>query len=205
MDWLSKNQAEIGCREKIVRLPLPNEETLSVQGEMSGAVMGITSFLKAQKCLRKGHTAILALVNADLLSIGLKLGIVNLQVPNLYSKPLKRSFKSETVWRQLVIVKRATPISVETRQTEFSLCWTVQDTNETLAVPLEELHIDEQLRFVEEPMEIMDREIKTLKHSKIPIVRVRWNSKRGPKFTWEREDQMIRKYPHLFKQSTSNS
>ncbi|KAI3813885.1 hypothetical protein L1987_18620 [Smallanthus sonchifolius] len=55
--------------------------------------------------------------------------------------------------------------------------------DETLAVPLEELHIDEHLRFVEEPVEIMDREIKTLKRSKIPMVRVRWNSKRGPEFT----------------------
>ncbi|KAD4385731.1 hypothetical protein E3N88_25900 [Mikania micrantha] len=50
----------------------------------------------------------------------------------------------------------------------------------------------------------MDREVKQLKQSKIPIVKVRWNSKRGPKFTWEREDQMMRKYPHLFKQTTIN-
>ncbi|KAI3795824.1 hypothetical protein L1987_38484 [Smallanthus sonchifolius] len=62
MDWLSKNQAEIICSEKIVRIPLPIGEILSVQGERSGAVMGIISFMKAQKCLRKGHTAILALV-----------------------------------------------------------------------------------------------------------------------------------------------
>ncbi|KAI3732380.1 hypothetical protein L1987_63584 [Smallanthus sonchifolius] len=62
MDWLSKNQAEIICREKIVRIPLPSGETLSVQGEKVGAVMGIISFMKAQKCLRKGHTTILALV-----------------------------------------------------------------------------------------------------------------------------------------------
>ncbi|GKG53028.1 hypothetical protein Tco_0552296, partial [Tanacetum coccineum] len=38
-------------------------------------------------------------------------------------------------------------------------------------------------------MEIMDREVKKLKHSRIPIIEVRWNSKRGPEFTWEREDQ----------------
>ncbi|KAI3806831.1 hypothetical protein L1987_22746 [Smallanthus sonchifolius] len=62
MDWLSENQAEIICSEKIVRIPLSSGEILSVQGERSGAVMGIISFMKAQKCLRKGHTAILALV-----------------------------------------------------------------------------------------------------------------------------------------------
>ncbi|KAI3755510.1 hypothetical protein L1987_55311 [Smallanthus sonchifolius] len=55
--------------------------------------------------------------------------------------------------------------------------------DESLVVTLEELHIDEQLRFIEEPIEIMDREVKTLNRSKIPIVRVRWNSKRGPEFT----------------------
>ncbi|KAI3712532.1 hypothetical protein L1987_71090 [Smallanthus sonchifolius] len=77
--------------------------------------------------------------------------------------------------------------------------------DQSLAVVLEELHIDEQLRFIEELVEIMDREVKTLKGSKIPIVRVRWNSKCGPEFTWEREDQMMRKYPNLYKHSTSNS
>nr|GEU76879.1 putative reverse transcriptase domain-containing protein [Tanacetum cinerariifolium] len=46
------------------------------------------------------------------------------------------------------------------------------------------------LRFVGEPVEIMDREVKNLKRSKIPIVKVRWTSKRGPEFTWEREDHM---------------
>ncbi|KAI3828723.1 hypothetical protein L1987_02832 [Smallanthus sonchifolius] len=75
--------------------------------------------------------------------------------------------------------------------------------DETLVVPLEELEIDEQLRFIEEPVEIMDREV--IKRSKIPIVRVRWNSKRGPEFTWEREDQMMKKFPHLFEQSTANT
>ncbi|KAD7117078.1 hypothetical protein E3N88_04346 [Mikania micrantha] len=61
-------------------------------------------------------------------------------------------------------------------------------SDETLIVPLDEIQVDEQLRFVEEPVEIMDREVKQLKQSKIPIVKVRWNSKRGPEFTWERED-----------------
>ncbi|GJW50502.1 putative reverse transcriptase domain-containing protein [Tanacetum coccineum] len=62
------------------------------------------------------------------------------------------------------------------------------DTN--LHVPLEEIKVDITLHFVEKPVEIMDREIKTLKRSKIPIVKVRWSSKRGPEFTWEREDHM---------------
>nr|GEY22724.1 reverse transcriptase domain-containing protein [Tanacetum cinerariifolium] len=55
-----------------------------------------------------------------------------------------------------------------------------------------------KLRFVEEPVEIMDREVKRLKQSRIPIIKVRWNSMRGPEFTWEREDQFRKKYPQLF-------
>ncbi|GKF56473.1 hypothetical protein Tco_0166813, partial [Tanacetum coccineum] len=59
-----------------------------------------------------------------------------------------------------------------------------------LHVPLDEIKVDKTLHFFKDPLEIMDREVKTLKHSKIPIVKVRWNSKHGPEFTWEREDHM---------------
>ncbi|GKB39193.1 hypothetical protein Tco_0884135 [Tanacetum coccineum] len=68
----------------------------------------------------------------------------------------------------------------------------------SLHVPLDEIKVDKTLCFVEEPVEIMDREVKSLKRSKIALVKVRWNSKRGPKFTWEREDFMKSKYPQLF-------
>ncbi|GJT32330.1 hypothetical protein Tco_0922749 [Tanacetum coccineum] len=70
--------------------------------------------------------------------------------------------------------------------------------DEPLAVPLDGLHLDDKLHFVEEPVEIVDREVKRLKRSRIPLVKVRWNFKRGPEFTWEREDQFKKKYPHPF-------
>ncbi|GJU71051.1 reverse transcriptase domain-containing protein [Tanacetum coccineum] len=68
----------------------------------------------------------------------------------------------------------------------------------SLHVPLDEIKVDKTLRFVEEPVEIMDREVKSLKRSKIALVKVRWNSKRDPEFTWPREDYMKSKYPRLF-------
>ncbi|GKC18042.1 putative reverse transcriptase domain-containing protein [Tanacetum coccineum] len=71
-------------------------------------------------------------------------------------------------------------------------------SDEPLAIPLDEIHVDDKLYFVEEPVEIMDREVKWLNQSRIPIIKVRWNSRRGPEFTWEREDQFRKKYPHLF-------
>ncbi|GJY46634.1 putative reverse transcriptase domain-containing protein [Tanacetum coccineum] len=78
-------------------------------------------------------------------------------------------------------------------------------TDEPLAVPLDGLHIDDKLYFVEEPLKIMDREVKRLKQSRIPIFKVRWNSRRGPEFTWEREDQFQKKYPHLFTKTAPSS
>ncbi|GKA50730.1 putative reverse transcriptase domain-containing protein [Tanacetum coccineum] len=68
----------------------------------------------------------------------------------------------------------------------------------SLHVPLDEIKVDKTLRFVKEHVEIMDYEVKSLKRSKIALVKVRWNSKRGPGFTWEREDYMKSKYPQLF-------
>ncbi|GKA98262.1 hypothetical protein Tco_0826199, partial [Tanacetum coccineum] len=68
----------------------------------------------------------------------------------------------------------------------------------TLQVPLDEIQVDAKLNFVEELVEILEREFNKLKQSRIAIVKVRWNSKCGPEFTWEREDQMKFKYPHLF-------
>ncbi|GJU53737.1 putative reverse transcriptase domain-containing protein [Tanacetum coccineum] len=74
-----------------------------------------------------------------------------------------------------------------------------------LAVPLDGLHFDDKLQFVEEPIEITDREVKRLKQSRIPLVKVRWNSKRGPEFTWECKDQFRKKYPHLFSKTRPSS
>ncbi|GKC69149.1 hypothetical protein Tco_1115032, partial [Tanacetum coccineum] len=64
---------------------------------------------------------------------------------------------------------------------------------------------DDKLQFVEEPVEIMEREIKRLKRSRIPLVKVRWNSRRGHEFTWEREDSFKQKYPQLFTNRASSS
>nr|GFB92904.1 putative reverse transcriptase domain-containing protein [Tanacetum cinerariifolium] len=77
--------------------------------------------------------------------------------------------------------------------------------DEPLVVSLDGLHFDDKLQFVEEPVEIVDREIKRLKRSRIPLVKIRWNSKRSPDFTWEREDQFQKKYPHLFARTASTS
>ncbi|GJX24749.1 putative reverse transcriptase domain-containing protein [Tanacetum coccineum] len=66
-------------------------------------------------------------------------------------------------------------------------------SDESLVIPLDEIHIDDKLHFVEEPVKIMDREVKRLNQRCIPIIKVRWNSRKGSEFTWEREDQLKNK------------
>ena len=75
--------------------------------------------------------------------------------------------------------------------------------NEELQVPLEDLQINEAVRFVEKQVAIMDQGVKRLRHNKIPIIKVRWEGKRGAEFTWELKSEMKTKYPQLFEQSSS--
>nr|GEV95296.1 reverse transcriptase domain-containing protein [Tanacetum cinerariifolium] len=77
--------------------------------------------------------------------------------------------------------------------------------DEPLVMSLEGIHVDDRLQFVEEPVEIMEWEIKRLKRSRIPLVKVRWNSRRGPEFTWEHKDSFRKKYLHLFTNRATSS
>nr|GEV09878.1 putative reverse transcriptase domain-containing protein [Tanacetum cinerariifolium] len=74
-------------------------------------------------------------------------------------------------------------------------------SDESLVILKKEIWLDDKLNFVEEQGEIVDREVKQLRQIRIPIVKVRWNSE----FTWEREDQIRAKYPHLFSNTTPSS
>nr|GEY07004.1 reverse transcriptase domain-containing protein [Tanacetum cinerariifolium] len=67
-----------------------------------------------------------------------------------------------------------------------------------IVVLMDKIQLDNKLHMIEEPVEIIDREFKRLKQSRIPIIKVHWNSQRGPEFTWEREDQNNKNYPYLF-------
>nr|GEY66538.1 reverse transcriptase domain-containing protein [Tanacetum cinerariifolium] len=75
--------------------------------------------------------------------------------------------------------------------------------NPTLQVPLDEIQVNAKLNFREEPVEILEKEFKKLKRSRISIVKVRWNLKCGPEFTWEHKDKMKFKYLHLFRDVSS--
>ncbi|GKA23459.1 putative reverse transcriptase domain-containing protein [Tanacetum coccineum] len=111
-----------------------------------------------------------------------------------YIGPFKIISKVGTVAYRLELPEKLSRVHSTFHVSKLKKCM----ADEPLAIPLDEIQVDDKLNFIEEPIEIMDREVKRLKQSHIPIVKVRWNSKRGPEFTWEREDQMQKKYPHLF-------
>ncbi|GJU39972.1 putative reverse transcriptase domain-containing protein [Tanacetum coccineum] len=114
-----------------------------------------------------------------------------------YIGPFKIIAKVGTVAYRLELPEKLSRVHSTFHVSKLKKCL----ADEPLAIPLDEIQVDEKLNFIEEPVEIMDREVKRLKQSRIPIVKVRWNSRRGPEFTWEREDQMQKKYPHLFTNS----
>ncbi|GKG02392.1 hypothetical protein Tco_0310028, partial [Tanacetum coccineum] len=111
-----------------------------------------------------------------------------------YVGPFKILAKVGTVAYQLELPKQLSRVHSTFDVSNLKKCL----SDETLIIPLDEIQIDNKLKFVQEPVKIIEREIKHLKQIRIPIVKVRWNSRRGPKFTWEREDQFRKKYPHLF-------
>ncbi|GJU50667.1 putative reverse transcriptase domain-containing protein [Tanacetum coccineum] len=111
---------------------------------------------------------------------------------------------NDTIWKAMgTRLDMSTTYHLETNGQSERTIQTLEDMLRACVidfgnVPLDEIHIDDKLRFVEELVEIMDREVKRLNRSYIPIIKVRWNSRRGPEFTWEREDQFRKKYPQLF-------
>ncbi|GJX57599.1 putative reverse transcriptase domain-containing protein [Tanacetum coccineum] len=109
-----------------------------------------------------------------------------------YIRPFKIIAKVGTVAYQLELLEHLSRVHSTFHVSNLKKCM----ADEPLAIPLDEIQIDDKLHFIEEPVKIMNCEVKCLEQSRIPIVKVRWNSKRGPEFTWEREDQKNKTLPN---------
>ncbi|GJU42560.1 hypothetical protein Tco_1195517 [Tanacetum coccineum] len=118
-----------------------------------------------------------------------------------YIGPFKVLAKVGTIAYKLELPQQISRVHITFHVSNLNKCL----SDEPLAIPMDEIHMDDKLHFVEKPAEIMDHEVKWLKKSRIPIIKVRWNSQRGPEFTWERKDQFRKKYPHLFTKTAPSS
>nr|GEV61871.1 putative reverse transcriptase domain-containing protein [Tanacetum cinerariifolium] len=96
-----------------------------------------------------------------------------------YAGPFKVLEKVRSVAYKLELPQELSRVHNTLHVSNLKKCY----ADEPLAVPFDGFHFDDKLHFVEEPIEIMDREVQWLKRSRIPIVKVRWNSRSGPEFT----------------------
>ncbi|KAJ0482269.1 putative nucleotidyltransferase, Ribonuclease H [Helianthus annuus] len=78
-------------------------------------------------------------------------------------------------------------------------------TQDIVVIPNDEIHVDDTLHFVEEPVEVTDWKVNKTRRSSVKLVKVRWNAGHGPEFTWEREDRIKEKYPHLFPKNPAST
>nr|GEW24359.1 putative reverse transcriptase domain-containing protein [Tanacetum cinerariifolium] len=118
-----------------------------------------------------------------------------------YVRPFKVLAKVGTVAYKLELPQELSRVHHTFHVSNLKKCY----ADEPLVMPLEGIHVDDRLQFMEEPVKIMEQEIKRLKQSRIPLVKVHWNSRRGPDFTWEREDSFRKKYPHFFTNRVTSS
>ncbi|XP_076950834.1 uncharacterized protein LOC143623929 [Bidens hawaiensis] len=144
--------------------------------------------------------------NVILLFVGMKLENLNISVERC-SEIWKEGKLSSCFIGPFEILDRVGPVAYRLKlPSELSNVhpvFHVSNLKKCLAegifqIPLDEVRIDETMHFVERPVEIMNHKDKGTKRSRVPLVKVRWESKQGAEFTWERENQMKEKYLHLF-------
>ncbi|GKB05300.1 putative reverse transcriptase domain-containing protein [Tanacetum coccineum] len=87
--------------------------------------------------------------------------------------------KVGTVSYQLTLPEKLSRVHTAFHVSNLEKCL----SDETQVILLDEIHIDDKLHFIEEPVKIIDHEVKRLKQSRIPIIKVRWNSLRGPELS----------------------
>nr|GFA21139.1 putative reverse transcriptase domain-containing protein [Tanacetum cinerariifolium] len=195
MDWLSRYNAVIACAEKLVRIPFGNE-ILTIHGEGSNerneSQLNIISCSKAQEYMSKGCHVFLVNITStkdEDKSKGKRLEDVPVvrEFPKVFPEHLpgvvrfgKRRKLNPTYVRPFKVLEKIGKVAYKLELPEelsrvhntfyvsnLKKC----HADEPLVIPLDGLHFDDKLHFVVEPVEIVDREVKRLKRSRIPLVK----------------------------------
>nr|GEW70442.1 putative reverse transcriptase domain-containing protein [Tanacetum cinerariifolium] len=218
MDWLSKSKFVIVYHEKVVRIPLEGDEILRVHGERTQGVMKTLMNTKVDEPKLSDIFAVQDFIDVFLKdavesvrdAIGFECCLAS---SSKWTKDWENSLTGldlvqETTDKGKLAPRYVGPFEILERiglvAYRLRLPEELNGVHDTfhvstlkkcladayLHVPLDEIKVVKTLRFVKEPVEIMDREIKKLKYRKIALVKVRWNLKHGPGFTWEHEYHM---------------
>ncbi|GJW50529.1 hypothetical protein Tco_0091880 [Tanacetum coccineum] len=162
MDRLSKRKFGIVCHGKVVRIPLEGDEILQVHGERTQGVMKTLMNTKA-KCYSVKAVKDNGRNNYDTIR-----DMIILRIGSKYEYEIRyHPGKENVVIEALSRKERVKPIRVRAMAMTIQYGKCLADAS--LHVPLGEIKVDKTLRFVEEPVEIMDHEVKSLKRSKIAL------------------------------------
>ena len=71
-------------------------------------------------------------------------------------------------------------------------------SDESHILPVQEIQVQEDFSYDEEPKAILDREVKQLRNKQVPLVKVLWKHHGREEATWEPEVTMRAQYPQLF-------
>ncbi|GKE85891.1 putative reverse transcriptase domain-containing protein [Tanacetum coccineum] len=132
--------------------------------------------------------------------------IVDRLTKSAHFLPIREDYKMEKltgIYINEIIARHGVPVSITSdRDGQFaSHLW--QALQEALGT---KLHMSTAYHpETDEPIEIVERDVKKLKQRRIPLVKFRWNSRQGAEYTWEHEDQFRKKYPHLFSETVPPS
>nr|GEZ82191.1 putative reverse transcriptase domain-containing protein [Tanacetum cinerariifolium] len=177
------------CWSEVGDAQLTGPEMIRETTEM---IVQIKNWLLAARIMQKSYTDVrhkpleFEVGNKVMLKLSPWKGVIRFRkhekLSPRYIRPFKILSKLSPVAYKLELPQELQGIHNTFHVSNLKKCLSDKD----LIIPFDEVRIDEKLHFIEEPVKIMDREEKQLKQSRIPIVKVRWNSRRGPEYTWER-------------------
>ncbi|GKA07814.1 hypothetical protein Tco_0687038 [Tanacetum coccineum] len=224
MDWLSKRKFVIVCYEKVVRVLLEGDEILRVHGERTlgaaKAIMNAKEWNSGDDQLRL-RWMIYLVVFADAAesvrdAIGFEYCLTSssgwTKSPVLWAEVEESSLIGPEVVQEttdkVVLIKEKFKAARDCQKSyadkrrkpyigPFEILKRIGPVAYRLRLPEELSSVHDTFHELIEIMD-RDREIKRLKRRKVALVKVRWNLKCGPEFTWEHEDLMRIKYPQLF-------
>ncbi|VFR01666.1 unnamed protein product [Cuscuta campestris] len=222
MDWLTANRAVVDCGAHVVRLRAEDGSDVLIRGELLPKAPEFISYIHARRLIRKKCEAFLCTVR-DTRQEAPSRG--NIPTPTLQQQIASAQSSDDFCIQTVELVSRGEKPDFAVRDGPYPVTEQVEPVVYRLELPseLSKIHdvfhvsmlrryrsdpshvipadtvtLDENLTYEEEPVEILAREVCQLRNKTIPLVKVLWRSHTVEEATWETEESMRTRYPHLF-------